>query len=817
MMTLKYLAGQLAGGLCDGSPLGQIPILNVLIQDQAIEFGKKLVSYFETYEFSIQKQAEKIMAHESEKSRDFVVCAAKECFETINAENLLEETHYDAGVLSAEKAGAYLKEQKYLSGEEERLLKTYLPPLVEAAVLQLQLWLVEQPEFLNTAIGITHEKTADLNQWRKSVEARLNALTASKAVHVADLSEELKNLWNDYPFLEWDRENGKKELREFYKLPFGKFKEDDEPTVDLKTLLQETVDSGNDRHKRMLVLMGAPGSGKTTVITYLLNNLKIDRIVRVYPLSSFTNMNPSNWPGDLLAKAGLEQSDLNNSVLILDGLDELNLQGQYDRFVEKLRTAWANNPEITDFTLILTCRTNRLNTNALRCSHVILAPLSPKQISQFAADYLGYCPTELNDCLEKKDLSDVLGIPILLYLVLGLGLTVDSDTSVAGLYDQIFSLDGDNSIYKRSYNQKDHPVTAELAEKIHLFSQDVAVEMFSREEVQEDLEKDCYITLAQKQIGKSSIYTPEDLLIGQYFLLGRKEQKIYFVHRSIFEYFVALSIFNALVELAGTGKSAKQLYREMAPGATCSLTSLAALLSPHHFSDFPEIKDFLHHLIRVHSEKLSDFPDWAELGKLIFNYGLADAVPDRPHGGNRGLIEEEYRFLNLLDICRCILLQTQFGPVDLISQSCHSVLNRFAYWDLLHEVSTVDLSNLNLSGADLSDAYLPEADLSEADLSGASLSGASLSRASLSGANLFHVNLYEVNLSWANLSRANLFGANLHRTSLYGANLYRATLPDNRRYEEALAEDGKDVMLQFTDPKRWNELHPDKIVDPDRV
>ena len=157
MTTLRYLAGQLAGGLCDVSPLGQIPILNVLAQDQAIEFGKKLVSYYENYEFSIQKQAEKIMAHESEKSRDFVVCAAKECFETINAENILAETHYDAGVLSAEKADAYRKEQKYLSDEEKQLLKTYLPPLVETAVLQLQLWLVEQPEFLNTAIGITHE------------------------------------------------------------------------------------------------------------------------------------------------------------------------------------------------------------------------------------------------------------------------------------------------------------------------------------------------------------------------------------------------------------------------------------------------------------------------------------------------------------------------------------------------------------------------------------------------------------------------------------------------------------------------------------
>ena len=778
MAILKDLIGKLASEAYDASPLGQIPIVGNLAKEKLADLAKKIDDYFHDYVNQIQKRAEEIMPHESEENREFVSNSAITCFGQIDTENLLTEKHYDSWVLAKEKTAAYLKKRQHLSDNDERLLKTYLPPLVEAAVRQLQLRLVEQPEFVNEAIGVHHEQIADLKDRVHTVEER-SSTTVCATNLVEDIADELKNRWHDYPFLEQQRESGQKELSEFYKLPLGKPRKAGESVVDIHKLLQETINSGNDCHERMLVLLGAPGSGKTTVITYLLNKLRIDRPVRVYPLAEFINMNPANWPGELLTRMGLEQKDLCDSVLILDGLDELDLQGKYQSFVEKLRNAWAINNKIRNFTLILTCRTTRLDLYALRCKHVTLAPLSVEQIRKFAADYLGKCPPEFEACLaEKEDLCNVLGIPFLLYLVLGLGLTIDSGTSIADLYDEIFSVDGDNSIYKRCYNQQKHPITAALAEKIHLFSQKVAVAMFSKKEVQEELEEDSYILLAQNTIGERSADKLENLLIGQYFLLGHKEKKIYFVHRSILEYFVALSIFNALAELAKSNKTPEQLYKEMSPGANCSLTPLAVLLSLHRLSDFPEIKEFLHHLIHNNFKQLSLFADWTDLMRLFFKYGLVDAVPDRPHGGEKGTIEEGYRFINLLDICRCILLKDPSKRINLIPQEYHqkNKSSTSFYWILLHQVPHADLSNLYLSDINLYCANLVKTKFSRASLDKANLCRANLYSSNLYGADLSEANFSHANLSHTNLSRADLYRATLPNADLYCANLFKANL-----------------------------------------
>lgn len=130
-------------------------------------------------------------------------------------------------------------------------------------------------------------------------------------------------------------------LKEIYlekQLPHYIWKTGDKPLSDLKELLREyTVDNDG---KNMLLILGQPGIGKSTLITWMMANFeeKKDDFL-VYQFAS--DLKNINWQGDNLLRCifktlKIKYDELENKVLILDGFDEIYANGERERILNKL-------------------------------------------------------------------------------------------------------------------------------------------------------------------------------------------------------------------------------------------------------------------------------------------------------------------------------------------------------------------------------------------------------------------------------------------------------------------------------------------------
>ena len=154
---------------------------------------------------------------------------------------------------------------------------------------------------------------------------------------------------------------------------------------------------------------------------------------------------------------------------------------------------------------------------------------------------------------------------------------------------------------------------------------------------------------------------------------------------------------------------------------------------------------------------------------------------------------------DIIEVLRTYAYEKNKSPMQEDTRKAIIVLghiNKNMKWDILVDLSNINLSGaklryVNLSGVDLqyanlsgvdlqcanlSGAILLNANLSGADLSGVDLLGANLWGADLSGADLSGVDLSGTDLSGANLSGVDLLGANLSGADLWSANLSDADL-----------------------------------------
>lgn len=573
-------------------------------------------------------------------------------------------------------------------------------------------------------------------------------------------TQEYASKWNENMFLndfdKRDEEAGVNiKLKEVYsdeQLPHYLWKGNKNVSNDIKDLLSEYIEKSERNKPTSLLILGHPGMGKSTLITWIIANFSccINDIL-VYQFASdlkyidwnCTTKDYMYWD-EILNVLGLTYDDLHGKVLIFDGFDEINVKINQIDILNKLMSNEIKRLS-ADFSLIVTCRENYIHgINKITHKYITLQPWNSEQIKGFCKLYSEKSKYNISKDTMVNILNnmEIFGIPLILYMVLALNISIEKAGSIVDVYDKVFSLDGgiyDRCIDYRSFAEP-HRI-GEVKQQIHQISREIAVWMFKNNQVeayipQNEYQKICNSILEKNQ-GKEDI--KKDFLIGNYFNLvkhyeGVETEKLYFVHRSIYEYFVAEFIYISIENV-----TTKENMAEI----------LGNLLKDNILPK--QICIYLKH--KIMKSKLKKFC----LIKDTFQIMLQNGMTYYTNKCLKNVMECELTiFANMLEIIH-------FWEFDNIN---FKYINKYIMYN--------DNLRLNLSRIDIGlvDSFLlnyERVNLQEADLRGSNLSLVNLRHANLYGADLRGVSLECTNLMYANLTEANLSELNLCNATLDGA------------------------------------------------
>ena len=653
---------------------------------------------------------------------------------------------------------------------------------------------------LNLALDNGQIHAAVNNSERNHVKSNIHSRTV-----------EYLNKWNSNMFLNDFNKRDENAginicLRELYvekHLPHYIWKENIKESDDLKNLLSEYIDkNGNKKiNNKMLFILGQPGIGKSTLITWITAHF-IDNIINnindilVYQFASdlkkvdWQNSNDKyNIADEILKELNLSYDNLEGKTLIIDGFDEIIVGGNRTKIINDIYHQWIKRNSINKFSLIITCREHYIeDLQKMDCDYITLQTFDEEQIKSFCTVY-----QEKNNSSISKDTieniiksQDILGIPLILYMILALNISIEKEGSFATVYNQIFSIK-DGGIYSRCLQNKRYETPhriSEIKEQIHLVSQKIAFWMFENNSEEAYIPQKEYQEICNSVIQENK-QKNQDILIGNFFKTikhceGIESEWVSFVHRSIYEYFVAEYIFEQI------GISIKKSKEELAG-------IFGKVLKKKMLS--PEILVFLKFKIKT-SELNSMFDMICDTFNLMLSDGMTYYTKEcyknvmdcemsvfanmlqivhlwyrEVYQFNKQIVEYvRHNFKFYFNLQRLELIETDLRRVNLIvSNLSEANLSRA-------NLSRTDLRGACLIKANLSEANLIEANLREADLSEVDLSEVDLRGANLSEADLSEIDLSEANLSKADLSRAYLIGADLSKADLSEADLSKANL-----------------------------------------
>lgn len=681
------------------------------------------------------------------------------------------------------------------------------------------LLLLEQNRKYNNVVY--EQLNQKLDEVIKSINNREHSNTKKK---IESRTQKYADKWNDNMFLndfsEWEENAGINiKLRDVYienHLPYFIWRNNSRKSSGLRELLLKYI-INNSNKSQMLLILGQPGIGKSTLITWIVANFAdkaVDMLVYQFA-SDVKNVNKNNFGIKkkylVLGEIKLPLNELEGKILILDGFDEINVGNDRLEILNGLYRDLIKDNLLHNFSLIINCRENYIrDMYKVECDYITLQPWEGNQIQSFCNIYCkktkhSISEEAMNRILKKKE---IFGIPLILYLVLSLEISVEKEGSVVDIYDQIFSLE-EGGIYDRCFKnlkkskmeRYDEPHWSRLIKKqIHQISRDIAMWMFeiNFDEAsipREEYENICSIVIQDQKFQENG-YTEQDFLIGNYFKLVRHcegvgTEKICFVHRSIYEYFVAETIFNsienALLDLSNESQ------REFAG-------NIAKYLKMGDLS--PTISEYLEYKIRklynsLETRKQKNFYYWWETAiDKMMDVGMFYYSEPIQHCSNSIYMEVKC-FINLVKILRLVLKIEQKKYIMYnVKRECleHYIkycATVYPIWRKKFKSERLDLRKMYLKGLDLRGINLEEADLSdaylvEANLSDAKLVKTNLQRAHLKGVPLCKADLREANLESANLREADLRGAiielindqytNLEEPKLKSANLKGAYL-----------------------------------------
>ena len=570
---------------------------------------------------------------------------------------------------------------------------------------------------------------------------------------VRSRTKEYADKWNENMFLNnFDKRDENAginvKLSEVYlnaHLPHYKWKENDTPSEDLKDLLGECI-TGDDRE--MLLILGQPGIGKSTLITWITAHFLTDAAnIMVYqfaPDLKGVDWRKVEWDNDIIKEIlrtlDLSLNDLHEKVLILDGFDEISIGNDRIGILNAIHKYWKENNAYNKFSLFITCRENYIeDINRIECNYITLLSWNRDQIISFCNSYGSKINREISKGMLEKILQnkEIMGIPLILYMLIALDISIE-EGSILHIYEQIFSLEG-GGIYDRCINNKrygDEHRIREIKNQIHFISERIAMWMFEHhsEEAsipQREYKKICSEVEQEQKLKDEEI--EKDFLIGNYFKLvkyceGVETENLSFIHRSIYEYFVSETLYDSM----------KNTVKDLPEDGWKELSAnLIPLLTKGKISE--EISAYLcFKLNKILNNQIMiqrfEQMIWSLIQKGLFSY--TDNILEI-----NTLFNEALCFSNLLNIVEGT---RQVGYV--FEGYTDNGNFRLEIFNALQANMELSLRYLNLAGIHLENANLENVDLKYANLENANLEDANLNNANLRHANLKNIKLRNANL-----------------------------------------------------------------------
>jgi hypothetical protein len=558
------------------------------------------------------------------------------------------------------------------------------------------------------------------------------------------------------------------------------------------------------RNARVLLLLGYPGQGKSSFCKRLLfDNLSGSQPLRdlatyFVPLRNISNIalfrnNPIAAFRDYL---GLESQtdqaniDLQNALLVLDGLDEVYMQHSLNSSdINNLLLTLTNEAQNRNLRIVITSRYGYVDLQWLQQRPILVLQLSRLTLAQqteWLQAYKRYHPTTaLNEAMleqydqneQLKHIKELIDQPILLHIIATLTEAPQTDaTTRADIYRQLF-----DQLTARAWAKGEGQLEAFTAIKkdktlLRYALQDIAFAMFRNKQVyiqkndlEHSIDKDELLKSLKKLREAFKEQQMEDVLRGVMMAFYMHETQtderkngnyaVEFLHQSLQEYLCAEKIWRSIGKdgfLKTTSDGDFIIDSNMA-----ALEKLQQLFADRLLS--PEVRSYLLEIMGIEAEEVSE-------KKGVLAERLAKFMPY--------LLNKQFLY--------SYTAEQEQAPISRALRTFH------AYTTILHNLQTKKnyipdnkesreqyAQLIRWAGAYfIRSLHLPYQDLGGASLGGASLAGASLAGANLSDANLFITDLFMANLSRANLSRANLSRANLIGTNLSRANLIDADLSD---------------------------------------
>lgn len=360
---------------------------------------------------------------------------------------------------------------------------------------------------------------------------------------------------------------------------------------------------------------------------------------------------------------------------------------------------------------------------------------------------------------------DVLGIPVILYLALMANIDIGKNPTKPELYYRIFAEKGGifDKFYKKGIEYDSGRQILRNSKNIKNYLnvlRDIAFKMFEKKSLILSVEE-CTIPKLEFESNKVNI-----LEFPIKYLFENSETKIEFIHRSIYEFFVA----NKLLESFQSADKISKYELANVFGKNLSKNVLSK-----------EILEFMNYKIN----ELISFENIEETFQLMLDYGMTYFTKSK----TKNILEsEQIIFANMLEIIH-IYGKSDFDFRNLVIYiKCNKnmALNleeiRMQDEDLRGaNFQDSNLMNAKINYSDLRgingrNVYAPKIELNGTDLRGADLKNAKLQCAKLYNAKLQVTDFSGANLEGAHLEYANLRGAILKGAILKGANLEGANL-----------------------------------------